>query len=302
MIYTIENAVLTALTYYKNNNLPIPINVVSYIKSYPKGLSRQVLDVKYGIKCSEFVKLLNPEYVKPLDAYSRAQTESKRLNYTLLTTKEYITNNRDTVSLLCNLCGRVLTTVTSLSGSKLGCLKCFSGNLPWYKRAEELEKLLNTQFNACIVSEIPRNQSGYITVKHLLCGTEYSSQLLGFVSPNSRLRGTCPNCRDTDRRVTEGGHTFGSQFELECFQLLKHLNPEMHVKYSDYFNTDRRWVCDFKFGDIWVEVSNFKVDYKGYFSNIEEKELLVSSNGAHFFFLQSLKEVREFVEIFNTKI
>lgn len=73
--------------------------------------------------------------------------------------------------------------------------------------------------------------------------------------------------------------------------------PEVHVLYSDYFPTLRRWVCDFKIEDYWIEVSNFKQDFKNYFSNIEEKRDVVESNGGTFFFVTSLKELQELVSL-----
>lgn len=111
------------------------------------------------------------------------------------------------------------------------------------------------------------------------------------------MRATCPNCRPTDRRVVLDGITFGSQFEADCYTVLKSHNPELHVRYSDYFNTSRRWVCDFKIGKYWIEVSNFKQDYKNYFSNIEEKQALVESNDEYFFFVRSLSELKELVAL-----
>jgi predicted HD phosphohydrolase len=97
--------------------------------------------------------------------------------------------------------------------------------------------------------------------------------------------------------VTLDGHTFGSQFEADCFKVLKKFNPELHVLYSKYLPTTRRWVCDFKIGDYWIEVSNFKQNYKNYFSNIEEKSAVVEANGGMFFFVQSLKELEEIASL-----
>lgn len=184
-----------------------------------------------------------------------------------------------------------------MQGTKLGCPKCKSGNLPWHNRKVELVDICKDRLNAEIVSGIPNKQTGYVKLKHV-CGTEYETQLVGIVSPNSRLRATCPNCRTTDRRVIYDNITFGSAFEMECFIKLKHLNPEIHVKYSDYLETNRRWVCDFKAGNYWIEVSNFKIDYKNYFSNIEEKRSLVESYKDNvFFFVTSLKELEELISL-----
>lgn len=293
----INLAVEAAIKFYKDNNYSIPNSVTEYIGNYPKGLSRQVLSTKYNIKCSEFVKMLNPNYEKPLSATDRVQVEASRLGYEILSDVHKLTSNRDKVSLKCRDCGNIHeTTITSLSGSKLGCLKCKSGNLPWYKREQELKNLLHLEFDAELVSSIPDNQTGYITVKHS-CGQEYTTQLLGIVSPTTKLRGTCPNCRNSDRRVVFNNITFGSEFELNCYKLLSKFNPELHVKYNKYFATERRWVCDFKINNFWIEVSNFKQDYKNYFQNIEDKQSLVESNGHYFFFIRSIKELEEIISL-----
>lgn len=297
---SLEKAVETAIIYYIENNTEVPKNVVEYTKDFPKGLSRQMLSSKYGIKCSDFVKLLNPAYCKPLSASERVLVEVKRLGYKLITDPLSLGNNRDKVQVQCNDCGYIhTTTVTSLSGTILGCPKCKSGNLPWYKRDKELDSILLDTFNCIRCSDIPSNEMGYLTVIHIPCESEYTSQLLGFINPNTKNRGTCPNCRDTDRRVSIDGVTFGSQFEYDCYKLIKSLNPEVHIKYTDYMVTDKRWVCDFKIRDCWIEVSNFKQDFKNYFQNIKDKEYLVESNGFHFFFVTSLKEMEELALLLN---
>lgn len=295
---TLEEAVETAISFYIDNSYEIPNSVVEYIACFPKGMSRQMIQSRYGIKTSEFVKLLNPTYQKPLEAAERALLECSRLRYKLITDASILTNNRDKVEVECIDCGfKHTTTITSLNGTILGCPKCKSGNLPWTKRADELEEVLLENFKAVRVSEIPSNEQGYITVKHLICGTEYTTQLLGIINPNSPNRGSCPNCRNSDRRVTVEGITFGSTFESDCYKIIKRFNPELHIKYADYFNTTRKWVCDFKIGNFWIEVSNFKVDYKNYFQNIEDKEQLVELNNHHFFFIKSLKEMEEIASL-----
>lgn len=280
--------------FYIENNKAIPNSVVEYIAFYPKGLSRQVLSSKYGLKCSDFVKMLNPAYQKPMHAKDRAVTEATRLHLTVVSDLETIKTKEDRVELKCNACNSTYTTsVASLFGTIKGCQICSGFAKPWYKRKAELEQLLLDSFDAELISDIPHSQTEYLTVRHLLCGETYTTQMLGFVSPNSALRGTCPNCRNTDRRVTVDGVTFGSQFEYACYSVLSKHKPELHVKYSDYFDTDRRWTCDFKIGKFWIEVSKFKQDFKGYFKNIEDKQTLVEKNGAYFFFVRSIKELEE---------
>lgn len=284
--------------YYVNNNKPIPVNVVAYLEDYPPGLSRQTLKSKYGLQCSELIKLLNSSYKKPKSAPERVVIEAERLGYIILSDIHSLKCNRDIVELECRSCGnKHKTSITSMQGSKLGCPLCKSGNLPWAKRKVELAQLVLDRLDALIVSDIPTSNSGIITLKHTACNTEYTTVLTGITHPQCKLRATCPNCRPSDRRVTYNGITFGSQFELDCYKVIEHKAPLLHVKYSDYFITDRKWVCDFKIGSIWLEVSNFKTDYKGYFSNIEDKRILVESNGQIFLFVQSVKDLKNIIEL-----
>lgn len=288
----------TVKNYYISKGKSLPKNVTEYMADHPPKLGRTAIKVNYSLTCAELLSNINDEYVlrDPIDTLFEC---CKKLNYTLVTelTDEY--RAKDKIDVKCNLCGFInTTTLDSLRGSIKGCIKCTSGNLSWDRRSEELKILLLDKFNAELVSDIPSNQTGYVTVRHLDCGTEYTSQLVGIVSPSTKLRGTCPNCRTSDRRVTNNGITFGSQFELDCYNILKHLNPEIHVEYSKYFATSRKWVCDFKIGNSWIEVSNFKQDFKNYFANIIDKETLVESNGHNFFFIRSIKELEEFASIF----
>lgn len=292
------NSILSIIKeYYTSNNYPIPTKVSDYIENYPKGLSRQVLKSKYNTTTAQLVALLNSEYTKPLSARERVLVEAERLGYSIISDISLLSNNKDRVTLQCKDCNNIHTTsVSSLHGSILGCPRCKSGNLPWNQRKEELERIISDRLESELISNIPSNQTGYITMRHL-CGTEYTTQLLGVVSPNSTLRATCPNCRPTDRRVVVDNITFGSEFESKCYLILKHKNPELHVPYSKYLPTSRKWVCDFKIDNYWIEVSNFKTDYKDYFSNIEEKRDVVDNNGFIFLFVTSLKELEELVSL-----
>lgn len=293
----INNVLDSIKEYYTSNNYKLPGKVSEYIENFPPGLSRQVLKTRYNTTTAQLVKLINSEYTKPLSAQERVIVEAERLNYTVVSDITLLTSNRCKVELECKDCKYIhITTVTSLQGSKLGCPKCKSGNLPWHKRKEELIQLITDRLDSELLSDIPDNQTGYITMRHI-CGTEYTSQLVGVVSPSCTLRATCPNCRPTDRRVVLDGITFGSEFESKCYLILKTINPELHVPYSKYLNTTRKWVCDFKVKDYWIEVSNFKQDYKGYFANIEEKRNVVENSGYTFLFVTSLKELEELISL-----
>jgi len=295
MIQIEENIVQKIVDYYLDNNKEIPKTVTEYIQDFPPGLSRQAVKKRFGLNCLDFLKLINPS-IKPKKSTVEVLYDNlNRLNYSLVDKlNENLYRSKDRISVSCNDCKFINeTTLDSLRGSLLGCPKCKSGNLSWSHRLVELDAILLDKFECNRISEVPKNHHGYLKVRHNICGTEYTSQLTGFVLPNTPRRGSCPNCRSTDTRVSYCGITFGSTFELECYKLLAKNNPELHVSYKEHFTTDRRWVCDFKIGNYWIEVSNFKLDFKNYFSNIEEKRNLVEDNDNYFFFLTSLKEVEE---------
>lgn len=295
----LDSAVQLALKYYETQGIPIPNSAVEYLNSYPPGLSRQVLKSRFNVSTSDFVSKINPKYSKA-SAEDSLRENLTRLRFTMDSIPANY-KSKDSIKVKCLDCGYLhTTTLDSLRGSKLGCPKCKAGNLSWSKRGEELRTLLKSNFDVELISDIPSTQEGVISVRHT-CGTVYSSTLVGFVSPSTLNRATCPNCRTTDRRVTHNGITFGSQFEYECYKLMAPFSPEIQVPYSKHHSTSRLWVCDFvlRINDIryWIEVSNFKQDYKNYFSNIEDKRNFIEEHGDVFLFVTSIKEMKEVIEL-----
>jgi DNA-directed RNA polymerase subunit RPC12/RpoP len=135
-------------------------------------------------------------------------------------------------------------------------------------------------------------------LKCLTCSDVYSVRASALTNPQSDKQATCPNCRDSDTRVVFDEITFGSQFERDCYKLLRHLKPKLQQLYKDEFNTNRLWTCDFVVGDCWIEVSNYtkySQGYDSYLANIEAKEVVVTNSGKRFFYLTSLREVQDFI-------
>lgn len=275
--------------YYKGN---IPTTVSQYMKDYPKGLSRQVLKSRYNLTAGEFLKLLGSEYKATNKAKDLIQ---EQMNLKGLMVLESLDNKttKCRVKYKCKKCGNEFTTsYDSLRLSKYGCSQC-ANNKPLYLRHDFVSECAK-KVGSKVIS-IPTNNKGRVVLECNSCNEEYSIALSKLTNPQTSKEGTCPNCRDTDRRVTYKGIVFGSGFERDCYKILEHLNPEIHVRYKDHFDTTRLWVCDFVLGDYWIEVSNFKTDYKNYFDNIKQKEQLVKSSGKSFIFLTSLAEVVNFV-------
>lgn len=299
-----SEAVDFVVNYYKNSGKDLPSTVSKYIEDFPPGFSRQVIKKKFNLNCLDFLMLVNTDIVKKKGTLEVLYENVSRLGYELVDNLGEEYRSKDRVDVRCKYCSYVNnTTLDSLRGSTLGCPKCKSGNLQWKKREAELDDILINKYNCIRLTDVPNNHNGFITVMHIPCKSEYTTQMTGIVLPNTPNRGTCPNCRSTDRRVTVNGITFGSNFELECYNIIKHLSPDTHVKYSDFFTTSRRWVCDFKVGSNWIEVSNFKSDYKNYFSNINDKKELVESNGCEFHFISSIKDLSKLAgQLNNTKL
>ncbi|ASV43446.1 hypothetical protein [Vibrio phage JSF12] len=287
----LEEAILQAKEHYKTE---LPKTVSEYTKTYPKGLSRQVLKSRFGLTAGEFLTLLGAEYSQPNRAEDLLKQELELKNLTALESlADKTTKSR--VSIRCNTCSNEFSTCyDSLRLSKYGCPQC-AGNKPLYLRRDFVQGCAD-RVNAEVLY-VPTNNSQKVLLRCCDCKGEYSITLSKLTNPQTDLEGTCPDCRSTDRRVLYKGITFGSGFELDCYKILEHFSPALHVKYKDHFTTNRRWVCDFVIGDYWVEVSNFKSNYKGYFENIDLKRSLVESNGKTFVFLTSLEEVRNFVNM-----
>lgn len=284
--------------YYKDK--AIPCSVSEYIADYPKGYSRQVLKSRYGLTTAQLLELLNTNYSKPKRVTPEviqgicANLDYKVLNISGTTAKEF------SVVVECVLCGKKhTTTYESLRGSSLGCRYCKSKNISYKEAPERLKPALD-RVNGTVVSSIPDNQTGFITLRHNACGAEYTCQLVGLVSPSTPERGTCPNCRNTDRRRVYKGLTFGSWFEEQCYQVFEKFGLESRVKlqtkYSELTNTSRRWTADFVIDNVVIEVSNFKTDYKNYFANISEKaELILNQTNLEFLFITEVKELEIFL-------
>ena len=291
----LETLTEETLNYYKQKEIALPTTVTAYIKDFAPGCSRQMIKKYTGMTCGKFLLHIGAAYIEIIPAYIRLLEACERLDFIPLNVDSTF-RAKDRLDVQCKLCGYINnTTLDSMRGTILGCRKCKSGNLAWVDRSLELKNLIDSELNGTLVSVVPENQTGYIKIKCNECATVYQTQLVGVVSPNSSLRATCPNCRDTDKRVVIGGITFGSRFEADCYKILKPLHPELHTLYKTHLPTDRRWVCDFKIGTHWVEVSNFKANYKNYFGNIKEKQQLVESNAQKFFFLRSLDEVAAYI-------
>lgn len=303
----INEAIKKAKEYFKDTP---PKNVVEYMKGYPRGLSKTMLKTYYGVTTAQFVKLLNPEYENFLDKDAFAELTEVCLGLNLkpilpagVSPSSY---KKKTHRILteCLFCGYTNeTTWDSLRQCSKGCRSCGSGNASWSSRKEELELIIRDRLDGVLISSIPANQYLPVSIRCNHCSSEYSTLLVGVVSPQTKLRATCPNCRPTDRRVVYEGVTYHSQFEFEVYQILKQLpGLRTSVYYKDEVETTRMWVCDFVFEDFLIEASNFKQDYKNYFQNIEDKRSAVVSSGKKFVFITSIKEAISFVESQLNKI
>lgn len=300
VVSNVEELVEFLLEFYKDSK--IPSTSTEYIANYPKGFSRQVLKSKFNLTTSDVLTAINSEYKKPERVSKESLSKiASRLGYRLI---NFTGNTSKTIvaNLECVDCGKKhSTTYESLRISRLGCRFCKSKNISYREAPERLEPHL-LRLNAELVSEIPKNQTGKVTLKHKLCGTEYTTLLVGVVSPNSAQRGTCPNCRTSDTRVAFEGTIFGSQFELDCFKLIKEYTNkiDLQVPYSTLIDTERRWTADFVINNNEIiEVSSFRPqDHPKYYTNIEEKVFELSKYpNLSINFFNSLKDLQTYLDI-----
>lgn len=288
----LEEVIIKCKEFYGND---LPKTVSEYIANYPKGLSRQVLKKRYNLTTGEFLQVLGSSYI-PLEP-----TKDKFLKKCIvvgLTPRGVPRTMTKTTKVIveCQTCRDTFETYwDTLSQAEKGCRSC-AGNKQLYLRegflTEKAEKV-----NSKVVT-LPKNNKDYMKLQCNVCDTIYSVQASKLTNPQTDKQATCPNCRDSDTRVVYEEITFGSQFERECYKLLKHLTPELQVLYKETFTTDRLWTCDFVIDDYWIEVSSYTKNSQGYgsySSNIALKEDLVNSNGKHFIYLTSLREVNDFI-------
>jgi Zn finger protein HypA/HybF involved in hydrogenase expression len=296
-ITTLEDAVDIALQFFGDN---IPTTVKEYESNFPKGMGRTAIKSNLDITISQFLKLLNPKYVKTNERinFNVLLGLANKLDFNLV---DYTLDNsiNTTVTLECKHCGKIQRkSYKSLANCVKGCVYCKAKNVQLKFNKDRINSSLE-RVGASLVSDIPDSQTGIITLKCNKCLTEYSTQLVGLVSPNSLKRGTCPNCRNSDYRVVYNNITFGSNFELECYKLICKYNIahlELQVPYKEFGNTDRRWVCDFLLDSTIIEVSTFKSDYKGYKTNLSEKRQFIEHSTTYDFeFFDSLKELESYL-------
>jgi hypothetical protein len=289
----LEEAVSTCLKFYGTE---VPKTVSEYIANYPKGLSRQVLKGKFDLTTGQFLKLLGSSYQEPIATKDKFIKACAERGLSIISIADYITKNT-LVDVQCNTCKDLFSTYWgTLSLTKIGCQNC-AGCKKLSERPEFLQEKAD-KVNSTVLS-VPENNADKIWLKCKGCATEYSITTTHLTNPSTDKTATCPNCRDSDHRVTHEGITFGSQFERECYKLLKHLQPKIQQRYSTCFPTSRQWTCDFVIGDYWVEVTSYTKNSSGfatYSKNIEDKRALVESVGKSFIYLTSLREVRDFID------
>ena len=289
----LEKAVSKCKEFYGNN---IPKTVSEYMTNFPEGLGRTSIKKNFNLTGGQFLKLLGSSYT-PLET-----TESKFLAKCLVlgiqpkeSTKNLRKNTKVTVT--CNKCYDTFTTYwDSISQCRLGCRNC-AGNKSLLLRKDFLEQKAS-KVNSIVIS-LPVNNKGSMKLQCNSCNSIYSVRASALTNPQSDKQATCPNCRTSDTRVVFEEITFGSQFERECYKLLKHLKPEVQQVYKHTFITDRLWTCDFVIEHCWIEVSSYTKNSQGYstyLSNTKDKENLVVTSNKRFFYLTSLREVQDFID------
>lgn len=289
----LEEAVIKCKEFYGDNP---PKTVSEYMSNFPKGLGRTTLKRKFNLTGGQFLELIGSSYKAMESTEDKFISKCTELGLKpLSSTVGLLKNTKVTVS--CSKCTDEFTTYwDTLSQCLLGCQQCAG-----MKRLSLRKPFLDSKaagVNAKVVT-LPLNNTDKMTLECVNCTTRYSVRASALTNPQSDKQATCPNCRSSDTRVAFEGITFGSQFERECYKLLKHLKPKLQQLYKHEFSTDRLWACDFVVGDSWIEVSSYTKNsqgYASYISNIAAKEEVVVTAGKSFYYLTSLREVQDFVD------
>ena len=293
-----KELVNTLTEYYKGN---YPKTTSEYVQNYPKGFSRQVLKSKYNLNCRDLLDYLNnqePQKTTLQKFLEGCESRGLEVLDKDIDSRTFVKNTKTKVR--CLGCQSEFETYwDTLSQTKKGCKSCV-GMLEWAYRKNEIELLVASK--GYDILEMPSNITLHSSEKLVLrcgkCGSAFCQKLKEIKHPRTDNGGSCPNCRDTDRRVSYQGITFGSQFERDCYKVFESLdlleNLRLQVPYKE-LNSERQWSCDFVYEDFWIEVSNFKIDYKNYLANIEEKREFISSKSKSFKFFSKVSDLRKFI-------
>lgn len=270
-----EDLIKVVRDYYVLRGKPLPASAMDYIEDFPKGLSRQVVKKWYDLTVSELLELINPEYEIPSKVdRARVVEVANNLKYEVLDISGVGNAKKIKVKLKCKDCKTEhQTTYESLRGSKLGCRYCKSKNISYRDAPIRLLPHLN-RLNVELVSEIPQNQQGLVSLKHKPCGHTYEVFLVHVVHESFEPEASCPVC-NTFEDIPEKS----SEFEKECYELLKEYssNIKLQVPYSSIIPTNRKWTVDFLIDDTtFIEVSSYPTaQYPGYYSRLSEKRIAV---------------------------
>lgn len=285
------NMFITFLKTYYNGNFPKTVTELR--KTAPSSYRKN--KEKFNKRDSEILQLINPEYKPPKTTEQLVKDYEERLNLKCLILPK---NSREKSKWKCGRCEyEFFTTLNSLRLCKYGCKKC-ANNLDLSKRKEDLDKIADTK-NVTII-KYPKNNDDLISLKCEICGYEFERVTRKFQFDETV--GKCPKHFSKSTKVVYEGIEFDSKFELECYKILQKFNPKIHVKYSDILQTDKNYEADFVISNDIIEVSNFKINYKNYFETIKIKNNIAENNGFSFYFLTSLKEVKEYAYKLEMKI
>lgn len=301
MTNTFDETVNTIKNYYIKNNKPFPKTVKEYQNDYPKGFRRQKVKELIGLTCKELLALINDDesllYRKPLQYY--INPKEKELNITWIDTVSIGTQTKHTVvRIRCNDCSYEQdVSVGSLILRKFGCNSCKTKNA----RIKDNPKLFYEsldRLNVRLVDNLPDNNLDRVKVECLDCFTVYYVLPVRAMHPPTDNTATCPNCRDTDRRVVYNEITFDSQLERNVFIELKkqEVDFKYNIPYKNLATCSRQWRADFIINDCIIEVSNFSKDYRDYHDNLDEKRDWASKNNIKFYHVKTVSGIKKLLK------
>lgn len=302
-----ENDIIEVMKKFYGGNPPKTVE--EYMANYPKGYSRTSLKSKYGLTVSKILEKITDGYIKsncPIKTLENLKKLLRERGYSLLTEDENFIGGKHPVDIECNTCGyRWRTTYQSLAIISGGCHRC-SGMEPitWERLYEKLQiagKYLPIKVYSGVITQTELRLKD-LEIECTSCSSRFTRNALYVF--NSAHPEMCHKCYPTSVHAVEfEGLTFSSKFETECYKLIRNTTNDfqVHFKYADLFNTNRRYTGDFLFPNLKIilEVTSYSInsEYHKFIvhkDTLEVKKTLAEQAGYKFFVARTLPEVEEF--------
>lgn len=283
-----EEILAIAREFYKDKPLPKTTREYRQKGNSPPGLSDPQLR-KRGITVALLLHTLDPS--RPPPRKEKATPSVKEVDISHLGLGIGLKDNTGSVTFVCDCCGKERrSTITTLNKQIDKFCSVCRGVSGVPKDTEYYDSFLPKEYKA--ISVIREAANTKIVVKHLICGTEttYSSRHVLSRDTNGLACSVCSQ---------KGG--YDSLHEKEIIEFLESKGllsgAKTQIKYSEIFNTDRRYIADLYFKDLnaVIEITTKGNGLPNYFDTLNDKLILLKQNNIKGFVAYSKQEAHDIV-------